>query len=445
MRDSIFISYSHQDDAKYLRELKTMLVPLQRQGAVDAWDDTRIPPGADWRAAIAQALAEAKAAVLLVSPEFLASRFIHENELPPLLRAAKTEGLQVFWVCLNHCLVAETEIASYQAVSSQILGKLSYEERQAVWEELCLALKNAAPLGRSESAAAPAGQKPLDAQRARQLTALINKDAQARHIKNRQPPGNTHAYVLLGHEREWPEAILDCLNRLALKQADPPKPFPVQIPDIGGLADFAEAAGALYDEVARNLEADKKRREDEESIQDEESLEKWLAEYRQLIAQWLDERGQAQIFYCTVVPPLSAALEPVAWLVAAWESLPLQTARAKHYLFLIVRCDAPLQVHAWTQSSQWQKLKNRLAQAGRAACLLPKLNSPKESDVRDWIHHRLPPDAFPLHEKLELEQKLARLFRPKLFFLRKKAIPHQDLSQRIIHAMLKNPPKKDVP
>jgi hypothetical protein len=144
VRDSVFISYSRKDKA-WFEQLKTQLVPLVQSEAIKVWDDTRIAAGADWKKGIEDALARCKVAVLLVSAHFLASEFIVRHELPPLLDAARSEGVTILWVPISACLVEKSEIWKYQAVlnPSKPLKSLRAAQRDSELVKVCQEIEKA--------------------------------------------------------------------------------------------------------------------------------------------------------------------------------------------------------------------------------------------------------------------------------------------------------------
>ncbi|MBL1199939.1 MAG: TIR domain-containing protein [Nostoc sp. GBBB01] len=143
-RNQVFISYSHQDQ-QWLTKLQKHLKPMIRNQTLVVWDDTKICPGAKWREEIEKALAAAKVAVLLVSPDFLASDFIADNELPPLLDAAEAEGLTIIWIPLTYSGYEETEIEKYQSAHppNQPLNSLNSGQEDQAWVKICKKIKAA--------------------------------------------------------------------------------------------------------------------------------------------------------------------------------------------------------------------------------------------------------------------------------------------------------------
>ena len=100
-RTRLFVSYCHED-RDWLRRFSTHVAVLKRKGLVDLWSDERIEGGADWAGEIESALTAASVAVLLVSPGFLASKFIWESEMPRIVAHNKA-GMHALPLILRPC------------------------------------------------------------------------------------------------------------------------------------------------------------------------------------------------------------------------------------------------------------------------------------------------------------------------------------------------------
>ena len=115
--NSVFISYSHKD-TDFLNRLLVHLQPLQNEGLIDFWVDTKIKAGDKWRNEIEKALKHARVAILLISADFLASEFIVKNELPPLLEKAEMDGTRIIPVIVKPCRFArDKKLSRFQAIN----------------------------------------------------------------------------------------------------------------------------------------------------------------------------------------------------------------------------------------------------------------------------------------------------------------------------------------
>lgn len=131
-KTKVFISYSHADE-KWLNMLKIHLAPLERHGNLAIWDDQRLAPGTKWREQIQAGIQASRIAILLISANFLASEFISQNELPPLLSAAESGGTTILPVIISPCVLGD--LAEYQSVNppSKPLCDLGRGDRDRVW------------------------------------------------------------------------------------------------------------------------------------------------------------------------------------------------------------------------------------------------------------------------------------------------------------------------
>ncbi|WP_051772912.1 TIR domain-containing protein [Saccharothrix sp. NRRL B-16314] len=136
-RDQVFVCYSHQD-AHWLGRLQVHLKPLR----LDVWSDRRIELGDDWQREITQALARARAALVLVSADALASDYINSEELPHLLAAAEDGGCRIIPVLVGPSLFHSTpSLSRFQGVPAKsTLSELPSHDGERVLADLAVKL-----------------------------------------------------------------------------------------------------------------------------------------------------------------------------------------------------------------------------------------------------------------------------------------------------------------
>lgn len=109
---SLFFSYSHKDET-LRNELETHLAVLKRDGAIEAWHDRKIMAGDELDKSISTELEKADVILLLVSPDFLASRYCYEVEFQRALERQAEGSARMIAVILRPCDWQHTPLAKF--------------------------------------------------------------------------------------------------------------------------------------------------------------------------------------------------------------------------------------------------------------------------------------------------------------------------------------------
>ena len=97
-----FISYASVDrDA--CRAFRIDLSTTERKFGIAIWHDEHIRAGDHWHKEIGDAIARADLFLFLVSPQFLASNYIHMHEIPAIKRRLRVSKSKAISVLLRPC------------------------------------------------------------------------------------------------------------------------------------------------------------------------------------------------------------------------------------------------------------------------------------------------------------------------------------------------------
>lgn len=132
---AVFVSYSHVDE-KFKIDLVKHLTPLQRLGLIETWHDGKIKPGDEWDRAITSNLKKAQIILLLVSIDFITSKFCYDIELSRALDRQEKGEAKVIPIILRACMWHETPFAKLQSLPKGGHAVSSWPDRDAAFVDV---------------------------------------------------------------------------------------------------------------------------------------------------------------------------------------------------------------------------------------------------------------------------------------------------------------------
>ena len=130
----VFVSYSHADEKLKDAVLKH-LKPLERMNLITEWHDRKLLAGDEWGEEINQNLENADIVLILVSIDFINSKYCYDVELDRALERHAAGQCRVVPIILRGCLWQHAPFSKLQALPRD--GKPA-----TTWEDLDLAFAN---------------------------------------------------------------------------------------------------------------------------------------------------------------------------------------------------------------------------------------------------------------------------------------------------------------
>ncbi len=178
----IFVSYAHADESYKDTLVNIHLKPMQRDGWIDSWDDRQILPGTAWNSEIKEQLEAADIILFLVSPDFMASDYIHDVEIKKALERHERGEVRVVPIIIRPCDWGSIGINQLQALPKDAKPISRWEDADEAWLDVVKGIKKIiqtppsgtpnTPPGATENNSASSPTQDISGQK-QALTALI--------------------------------------------------------------------------------------------------------------------------------------------------------------------------------------------------------------------------------------------------------------------------------
>ena len=211
---SIFFSYSRKDEA-LMRELESHLEPLRLSRLIESWHDGCITPGEEWEPQIKENLQKAQIILLLISVNFISSKYCNTVELTQAIKRHKSGDALVIPLILKPCMwhpipVGEMTLGELQALPKDALPVTSWKDPDEAYTNIAEGLYEKILQLQQERAA--------EAERQRQEAeaALSRQQEQEEAERKRREAERQEAEAAKRRQREQEEA--ECKRKEAEAQ-----------------------------------------------------------------------------------------------------------------------------------------------------------------------------------------------------------------------------------
>ena len=207
---TVFFSYSHKDKA--LRdELARHLRPLKISGIITDWHDGEIVPGDEWDREIQKNLNLAQIILLLVSSDFIGSRYCQEIEISRAIERHRAGEARVIPIILRRCLWELTPFGELQALprhGKPVTDTIAWPTRDDAFHNIAKGIQNAARSFKAQPIKPIAGVSKHNSDKVSSITKPPTSkamDAESEIIESECGIGYTKLRNLL-KAREWKAA-----------------------------------------------------------------------------------------------------------------------------------------------------------------------------------------------------------------------------------------------
>ena len=127
----LFVIYARADE-EFRDELVKHLAVLRRQGFIH-WDDQFVVPGEDWNSRIQAELYNSNVILMLVSPDFMDSRYILEHEVKPALELQAANKARVVPIIVRSVDWTFSPLGKLQVFPKDALPLNKWQDRDEAW------------------------------------------------------------------------------------------------------------------------------------------------------------------------------------------------------------------------------------------------------------------------------------------------------------------------